>query len=221
MSQKRDADGNPTGWANDNPVLDTRVYNVEFDNGDVTKPTANMIAQAMYSQCDHEGNQYMLLKGLIDHRKKSNALTLAKQHVQCENGQVYRRKTTVGWQLCCQWENGSTTWENLKLLKESHPIVTAEYAIAHSIDHEPAFNWWVKQVMKKREHIISLVKQRNTHYLKWTQTFGIKLPKTVEEALAIDRKNGNTLWADAFGLLSRSYLTVNQHPSDTRKSHAT
>ena len=159
-SRKRDADGNPTGRANDNPVLDTRVYNVEFDDGDVTELTANMIAQAMYSQCDHEGNQYMLLKGLIDHRKKPDILTIAEQHVQRENGRVYRHKTTIGWQLCCQWEDGSTTWENLKLLKESHPIATAEYAVAHGIDHEPAFNWWVKRVLKKRECIISLVKQR-------------------------------------------------------------
>ena len=27
--------------------------------------------------------------------------------------------------------------------------------------------------------------------------FGIELPKTVEQALALDAKNGNTLWADA------------------------
>ena len=26
--------------------------------------------------------------------------------------------------------------------------------------------------------------------------FGIELPKTVEEALALDAKNGNMLWAD-------------------------
>jgi hypothetical protein len=30
-----------------------------------------------------------------------------------------------------------------------------------------------------------------------TQKFGIEEPKTVKEALALDRKNGNTLWADA------------------------
>ena len=113
-SRKRDADGNLTGRANDDPVLDTRVYNVEFDDSDVTKLTANMIAQAMYSQCDHEGNQYMLLKGLIDHRKKPNALTLAEQQAQCKNGRVYRCRTTIGWQLCCQWEDGLTTWENLR-----------------------------------------------------------------------------------------------------------
>jgi hypothetical protein len=33
--------------------------------------------------------------------------------------------------------------------------------------------------------------------LKWTHKFGIELPKTVKEALALDKKNGNTLWADS------------------------
>ena len=33
--------------------------------------------------------------------------------------------------------------------------------------------------------------------MKKTHKFGIEMPKTVAEALALDKKNGNTLWADA------------------------
>ena len=181
---KRDTDSNPTGRANANPILDTRVYNIEFDEGDVTELTANMIAQAMYAQCDPDGNQYMLLDQLIDHRKKDNAISLSEQIVQRDNGRTYRRKTTAGWQICCQWIDGSTTWENLSDLKESHPIETAEYAVTRKIDHEPVFNWWNQHFLKKRDHIISLVKRRNTRYLKRTHKFGIEVPKTVPEALA-------------------------------------
>jgi hypothetical protein len=32
--------------------------------------------------------------------------------------------------------------------------------------------------------------------LKRTHKFGIELPKTVKEALELDKKNGNTFWAD-------------------------
>jgi hypothetical protein len=46
-AQKRDADGNPKGRANPNPILDTREYTVTFDNGDVTDLTANLIADPM------------------------------------------------------------------------------------------------------------------------------------------------------------------------------
>ncbi len=51
--------------------------------------------------------------------------------------------------------------------------------------------------MRKCDQIISLVRRRNTCYLKRTHKFGIEVPKTVKEALALDRKNGYTLWADA------------------------
>ena len=51
--------------------------------------------------------------------------------------------------------------------------------------------------MKKHDQIISLVRKRTTRYYKRTHKFGIEVLKTVKEALALDRKNGNTLWADA------------------------
>ncbi len=50
--------------------------------------------------------------------------------------------------------------------------------------------------MRKRYRIISLVRKRNPRYLKWTHKFGIELPKTVNEALELDKKNCNTFWAD-------------------------
>jgi hypothetical protein len=69
--------------------------------------------------------------------------------------------------------------------------------VTKGIDHEPAFNWWVPHVLKKHDRIISLVRKQTTRYLKRTHKFGIEVHKTVMEALALDRKNGNTLWADA------------------------
>ena len=126
IRQKRDANGNPTGRANANPILDTRTYDIEFDDGDVTEFTANMIAQAMYVQCDINGNQYFLLDQLVDHQKNDTAITLTKQTVHHDNRWTYRQKTTAGWQICCQWIDGSTSWEKLSDLKESHAIETAE-----------------------------------------------------------------------------------------------
>jgi hypothetical protein len=105
--------------------------------------------------------------------------------------------STIGWKVCCQWKDGSTSWENLADLKDSHPYETAEYAVTQGIDHKPAFNWWVPHVLKKRDQIISLVCKRTTRYLKRTHKFGIEVPKTVKETLALDRKTSNTLWADA------------------------
>ena len=40
------------------------------------------------------------------------------------------------------------------------------------------------------------MKKQNPRYLKRTHKFGIEVPKTAKEALELDRKNGNTFWAD-------------------------
>jgi hypothetical protein len=53
---KRDRDANPVWRANDNSILDTRSYIVDFDDGNQTKLTANMIAESLYLQCDPDGN---------------------------------------------------------------------------------------------------------------------------------------------------------------------
>ena len=52
-------------------------------------------------------------------------------------------------------------------------------------------------MLKKRDRIITSIRKWQTRYLKKSHKFGIELPKTVEEACAIDAKNGNTLWVDA------------------------
>ena len=44
IGQKRNADWNSVRIRNNNPILDNRKYDVEFDDGEVRKLTENMIA---------------------------------------------------------------------------------------------------------------------------------------------------------------------------------
>jgi hypothetical protein len=196
-SWKRDKDSNPVRLANANPIFDTRGYTFTFNDGDETVLNANLIAEAMCVQCDPNKNQYVLLDIIIDHKQLDSAIRLSDQKVVRPDGRTYLKRSTIGWQVCCHWKDGSTSWESLADLEESHPIETAKYAVTKGLDHEPAFNWWVPHVLKKCDQMISLVHKRTTRYLKRTHKFGIEIPKTVKEALALDRKNGNTLWADA------------------------
>ena len=166
--RKRDDNGNLTGHANDNPILDTREYIVEFDDGDVTELNANLIAKSMYAQCNPDGNQYVLLGNIIDFHHDHTAITHDGQTTVRADGWTYMKRSTIGWHLCCQWKDGSMSWENLSDLKSLHPVETAEFAKLWGIDGEPAFNWWVPHVLKKRDRIISLVKKRHPRYLKQT-----------------------------------------------------
>jgi hypothetical protein len=70
----------------------------------------------------------------------------------------------------------------------------AEYALSNKIQEEPAFKWWVPTVLRKRERIINKVKKK---YWRTTHKFGIRLPKTMKEALHLDAVNGNHFWDDA------------------------
>jgi hypothetical protein len=66
--------------------------------------------------------------------------------------------------------------------------------MTNKIASEPAFNWWVHDVLRKRNRIISKVKSK---YWKTTHKFGVRVPRTVEEALAIDDETGTDLWKKA------------------------
>ena len=54
LKRKRDQDGNPTGVRNDNPILDTRQYGIEFPNEEISTYTTNVITESLYSQVDSE-----------------------------------------------------------------------------------------------------------------------------------------------------------------------
>eukprot|EP00970_Alexandrium_tamarense_P003116 scaffold471_cov109-Alexandrium_tamarense.AAC.4 len=166
MKRKRGIDGEVIGRANTNPILDTRLYEVQFPGGEVTELTANVIAQSMYTQCDADGKS-QVRSGLMSRRLSSG------------DARVYDDQP------------------KLSDLKESHPVQVAEYAVAQGIAHEPAFNWWVTHVLRKRDRIVAAVKKRNVRYLKKTHKFSIELPKSVAKAYELDRRNGDTKWADA------------------------
>jgi hypothetical protein len=64
----RDKDGLPIGMADNNPILDTRMYEVEYPDGHKASLAANAIAENMFAQVDDEGNRHVLFEEIIDHR---------------------------------------------------------------------------------------------------------------------------------------------------------
>jgi hypothetical protein len=98
----------------------------------------------------------------------------------------------------------------------------AEYAKANKIAEEPAFAWWVNDVLRRRNPIISKVK---TGYWKTTHKFGLEIPHSVAEALKIDQQNGNNFWQVAMKrkcprLKAWVHLnnTTKRHPSNYKEA---
>eukprot|EP00978_Attheya_sp_CCMP212_P037774 scaffold181272_cov24-Attheya_sp.AAC.2 len=92
--RKRDHEGNPVGTSHPNPVLDTRVYEVEFED-------------------DDEGYEHILMdEQIIEYKADGRAVKRNKQ----------LRRTTKGWKLLVKWKDVSSDWLPLADLKESDPV---------------------------------------------------------------------------------------------------
>ena len=194
IGRKRGPNGEPIGHAHSNPILDTREYEVEFPDGSTDTYTANLIAENIYSQVDDEGHENLVIRDIIDHRKDGHAISKDDMYFTDYRGKQQRRLSTKGWHLLVQWRDGTETWEPLRNLKESVPVQVAEYAVANKIAEEPAFAWWVKHVLRKRDRIIAKVKSR---YWESTHKYGVALPKSVEDALRLDTESGTNHWRKA------------------------
>ena len=180
-----DNDRNTMVHSNPDPILNSRQYVVELEDGTEAELTANTIAQSMYDQRDPDSNQYLMLDYIVDFRRSTTVLCYADQNL-FKNGRTYRSIYTAVQQLLLQWKDGQTYWQKLADLKESHLIETAEYAIYQNLQGETAFNWWVPHFIKKRRCIILLVKKWSERYFKKTHEFGVRLLKSVDKAYKLD-----------------------------------
>lgn len=214
-----DGRGKPVGTANDNPLLDSRQYEIELEDGSIERYQANTIAENIYAQTDDEGRVSIMLDEIYGHRKDGRAVSMANGFTRNNAGEPRPKITTAGWFIKMRWKDGSTDELPLRLVKESNPIELAEYAVAAGIMDEPAFKWWVPFVLKKRHRMINKAKSK---YWRTTTKFGIKVPKDVEEALKFDDENENTFWRDAIVKEMKNvkiaYRPYEDHtPDDARK----
>ena len=74
IRRARDPNGELIGKSSGNPLLDSSVYEVEFEDGAVERYHANIIAEHIYSQVDQDGYGRALLDEIIDHKSDGNAV---------------------------------------------------------------------------------------------------------------------------------------------------
>ena len=97
-----DNNGNVIGRANKNPIFDNREYAVEFKDGEEAEPAVNTIAQSMCTQCDPDGNQYVMFDSIVNYRRSTTALCCADQKDLKKDNRYFMRRLTAGWQLCVE-----------------------------------------------------------------------------------------------------------------------
>ena len=146
----RDSQEKTIGTANDLPMLDSRIYEVEYIDGQKQAMSLNIIAENMFASVDKEGYRHLLLDSIIGFWKSSKAVEKEDAFVTSSNGTKRQKETTKGIKIHFQWKDGSTTWSKMKDAKDSYPVQLAEFAVANGISGEPAFAWWVPYTIKKK-----------------------------------------------------------------------
>jgi hypothetical protein len=99
---------------------------------------------------DKDGNQFRLFSSIIGHRRNANTIEKEDQ-MQINGKRKIKKKNLSGWELEVEWRDGGTAWIELKTMKESNAVEVADYALANQIALEPAFDWWVYDVLRRKK----------------------------------------------------------------------
>ena len=73
---------------------------MKFEDGDVTKLTANAISELMYAMCGENGDHIVLFDAIVDHNKNENAMTRSEQKFVDSIGKQQYKRLTKGWDFC-------------------------------------------------------------------------------------------------------------------------
>eukprot|EP00536_Pseudo-nitzschia_multiseries_P019303 jgi/Psemu1/59956/gm1.59956_g len=190
-----DLQNQPIGVRNENPILDTRLYKLQLPDGTIEEYTANIVAESLYSSVDDDGQMFTLLDELIDHECDDTALSDEEATTIAKNGRKSHKPTTRGWRILASWKDGTESWCKLTDVKESFPVQLAEYAVNNKLEKLPAFRWWVHKILRRKECILKAAKSAK-YWLK-SHKYGVELPHSITQALAIDKKTGTDHWERA------------------------
>mmetsp|Transcript_10686 Transcript_10686/g.15073 ORF Transcript_10686/g.15073 Transcript_10686/m.15073 type:complete len:195 (+) Transcript_10686:622-1206(+) len=173
ISRVLDSNGNPVGEYNKDPLLDSRIYEVMFPDGEVQQYSSNLIAKAIWSECDSGGRRHQLMDEKISHEKGQDALEPEEAYKSINGRNKKFKKTTKGWRTLILKKDGQQSWVPMKDIKDTYPLALAEYAEKVGIHEEAAFWWWIPHVKRKKSQIIAAVNRR---MIKKTHKFEVEVP---------------------------------------------
>ena len=105
----RDNNGLPIGTDNQNPFLDSQMYEVGYQDGHKASLSAHMIAQNMFAQVNEEGNIHIMFQEIVDHRVDRKEIKRQDAFKTTKTSTRRRQETTQGWEILVQWKDGILT----------------------------------------------------------------------------------------------------------------
>ena len=100
-----------------------------------------------------------------------------------------------------EWENGEITYEPLDIIAKDDPVTCAIYARKNNLLHLPGWKPF-KAIAKREKKLLRMANQAKLKSYRLTPKykFGFEVPRDYKHAINLDKKNGNTKFADATAL---------------------
>ena len=102
------------------------------------------------------------------------------------------------WNVKISWEDGSVTWEPLDIIVKSDPVTCAIYGDENGLLNE--FGWKrFAHLARRKKKLLCMVHQAKLQSFccPLVYKFRVQVPRNHEQAMELDRINGNTFWKDA------------------------
>ena len=126
---------------------------------------------------------FMTYSGILDHQGP------LKRHDPRFKGSSYN--------VLVDWDDGSQTWEPINIIGKQDPVTVARYAHDKGLLNKPGWKF-LRRTAKRRRFINvilnSIQRRKNPNQIRYK--FRVRVLRTYEEAVMIDKDNGNTLWKD-------------------------
>ncbi|CAJ1950956.1 unnamed protein product [Cylindrotheca closterium] len=164
---------------------------------------------------DKHEHRHLLMEEITEYRSDEKEVKMKDGFYPLGSGTQQRRHTTAGWDFYVTWKDGSSNWIPLKDMKESFPIKVADYAVRKGIQDKPAFAWWIPHVLQKRKRFFGKVKSK---YWERTHKYGIRIPKSIKEAVTINKANRDTPWQDSIQMeMKNNQVAFEEFDRDVEK----
>ena len=100
-----------------------------------------------------------------------------------------------------EWENGEVTDEPLSIIAVDDPLACAIYARENNILSTPGWQRF-KRLASRQKKLFRMVNQAKLRSFKTAPKFkyGYEIPRDFLHGQELDKRNGNTKWADAHAL---------------------
>ena len=96
----------------DNPVLNTRMYEFEYQDGHTAALAEDLVVENLFAQFDKEGNWSVLFYEIVDVRTDGTQVMQQDAFVTTSSRTQRRVTTTKCWEVNFKWKQGRHTCES-------------------------------------------------------------------------------------------------------------